>query len=98
MACDATRLEPLLLLSLVGVDGGHGDGSCGDGSCGDGSCGDGSCGDGGCSVTCLVRKWQLVVMSHISKQKNWIKWKLKHMHKNCACIAYECAGTFVHSQ
>ena len=51
MARDASRLEPLLLLSLVGVDGSHGDGSHGDGSCGDGSCGDGSCG-----VTCLVRK------------------------------------------
>ena len=49
-------LKPLLLLSLVGVDGGHGDGGCGDGGCGDGGCGDGSCGDGGCGVTCLVRK------------------------------------------
>ena len=88
MAWDMTHLEPLLLLSLVGVDGGHGDGSCGDGSCG----------DGGHGVTCLVRKWQLVVMSHISKQKNWIKWKLKHMHKNCACIAYEHTGAFVCSQ
>ena len=61
MAQDTTCLEHLLLLSLVGVDGGHGDGSCGDGSCGDGSCSDGSCGDGGCGdgscgVTCLVRK------------------------------------------
>ena len=41
MARDVMRLEPLLLLSLVGVDGSHGDGSCGDGSCG---------------VMCLVRK------------------------------------------
>ena len=46
MAQDMSRLEPLLLLSLVGVDGSHGDGGCGGGSCGDGSCG----------VTCLVRK------------------------------------------
>ena len=56
MARDVLRLEPLLLLSLVGVDGSHGDGSCGDGGCGDGGCGDGGCGDGGCGVTCLVRK------------------------------------------
>ena len=63
MAQDVMCLEPLLLLSLVGVngshgDGGYGDGGCSDGSCGDGSCGDGSCGDGDGShgVTCLVRK------------------------------------------